>query len=368
MGALLSAAALAGAAMTEHAVVIAGGGPTGLMLAGELALAGIDVVIVERRASQDLDGSRAGGLHSRTIEVLDQRGIAERFLSAGQEHPFVGYAGTFLDISDFPTRHNYLLALWQSHFERILAGWVDELGVPILRGCEVVGFAQDDTGVDVELSGGHVAPGGVPRRVRRRTQPDPQGGRHRLPRVGPDDQLPDRRGRDGRGAGDRHAPRGWWHRSRQPGGGRRAVPGRTAREARRTHQRAHPAGPQRGARRRLRDGLRGAQPHLDLPVHRHDPAGGVLSRGTRAARRRRRPRAWPARWTGPQHRRAGCREPGMEAGPGGQQDITREPPGHLPRRTASGRCPGVAQHHGAGRAQPAPTSAARPSATPCSNC
>ena len=103
-----------GAAMTEHAVVIAGGGPTGLMLAGELALAGIDVVIVERRASQELDGSRAGGLHSRTIEVLDQRGIAERFLSEGQEHPFVGYAGTFLDISDFPTRHNYLLALWQS--------------------------------------------------------------------------------------------------------------------------------------------------------------------------------------------------------------------------------------------------------------
>ena len=139
--------------MTEHAVVIAGGGPTGLMLAGELALAGVDVVIVERRANQDVDGSRAGGLHSRTIEVLDQRGIAERFLSEGQEHPFVGYAGTFLDISDFPTRHNYLLALWQSHFERILAGWVGELGVPILRGCEVVGFAQDDTGVDVELSG-----------------------------------------------------------------------------------------------------------------------------------------------------------------------------------------------------------------------
>src|SRR5256885_3256572 len=88
-----------GAAMTEHAVVIAGGGPTGLMLAGELALAGIDVVVVERRASQDVDRSRAGGLHSRTIEVLDQRGIAQRFLSAGQEHPLVGYAGTFLDIS-----------------------------------------------------------------------------------------------------------------------------------------------------------------------------------------------------------------------------------------------------------------------------
>ncbi len=140
--------------MNEHAVVIAGGGPTGLMLAGELALAGVDVVIVERRTSQDLDGSRAGGLLSRTIEVLDQRGIANRFVSAGQLHPAHGFALIPLDISDFPTRHNYVLALWQSHFERILAGWVTELGVPIRRGREVVGFAQDDAGVDVELSGG----------------------------------------------------------------------------------------------------------------------------------------------------------------------------------------------------------------------
>ncbi|MGA7098173.1 MAG: FAD-dependent monooxygenase, partial [Acidimicrobiia bacterium] len=119
--------------VTEHSVVIAGGGPTGLMLAGELALADIDVAIVERRTSQHVDGSRAGGLHARTIEVLDQRGIAERFLAAGQVHPAVGYAGTSLDISDFPTRHNYLLALWQSKFEPILADWVEGLGVPILR-------------------------------------------------------------------------------------------------------------------------------------------------------------------------------------------------------------------------------------------
>jgi len=139
--------------VTEHAVVIAGGGPTGLMVAGELALAGIDVAVVERRTKQEVDGSRAGGLHSRTIEVLDQRGIAERFLSAGQVMQVQGFAGIPLDISDFPTRHNYGLALWQSAFEPILAGWVAELGVPTLRGREVVGFAQDDTGVDVELSG-----------------------------------------------------------------------------------------------------------------------------------------------------------------------------------------------------------------------
>ena len=140
--------------MTEHEVVIAGGGPTGLMLAAELTLAGTDVVVVERRASQDLDGTRAGGLHSRTVEVLDQRGVAERFVSAGQKHPNVGYAQMFLPIGDFPTRHNYVLGLWQRDFERILAGWVDsELGISIRRGSDVVGFTQDATGVDVELSG-----------------------------------------------------------------------------------------------------------------------------------------------------------------------------------------------------------------------
>jgi len=141
--------------MTEHAVVIAGGGPTGLMLAGELALANVDVAIVERRASQDLAGSRAGGLHSRTIEVLDQRGIAERFLSQGQVAQVAGFAFIPLDISDFPTRHNYGLALRQNRIEHILAAWVDELAVPIYRAREVSGFAQDDTGVDVELSDGH---------------------------------------------------------------------------------------------------------------------------------------------------------------------------------------------------------------------
>lgn len=140
--------------MTEHSVLIAGGGPTGLMLAAELALAGVDVAILERRAGQELESSRAGGLHSRTIEVLDQRGVADRFLAEGQAMQVQGFAGIPLDIGDFPTRHNYGLALWQRHFERILAAWVDELGVPIARGREVTGFAQDDTGVDVELSDG----------------------------------------------------------------------------------------------------------------------------------------------------------------------------------------------------------------------
>jgi 2-polyprenyl-6-methoxyphenol hydroxylase-like FAD-dependent oxidoreductase len=140
--------------MTEHAVVIAGGGPTGLMLAGELALAGVDVAIVERRESQDLEGLRAGGLQIRTLELLDQRGIADRFISQGQVFRSASFARMVLDISDLPTRHSYFVALWQIHIERILADWVGELAVPMFRGREVTAFAQDDTGVDVELSDG----------------------------------------------------------------------------------------------------------------------------------------------------------------------------------------------------------------------
>ncbi len=124
------------------------------MLAGELALARVDVAIVERRESQDLAGSRAAGLHARTIEVLDQRGIADRFLSQGQVGQVVGFSFIPLDISDFPTRHNYWLALWQNHIERIMADRVGELLVKFYRGREATGFAQDDDGVDVELSDG----------------------------------------------------------------------------------------------------------------------------------------------------------------------------------------------------------------------
>lgn len=140
--------------MTEHAVVIAGAGPTGLMLAAELRLAGVDAAIVERRPNQDLVGSRAGGMSARTLEILDQRGIIDRFIAEGQVAQVAGFAVTRLDISDFPTRHNYGLALRQRHIERILAGWVDELAVRFYRGREVVSFAQDDTGVTIELADG----------------------------------------------------------------------------------------------------------------------------------------------------------------------------------------------------------------------
>jgi 3-(3-hydroxy-phenyl)propionate hydroxylase len=140
--------------MAEHAVVIAGGGPTGMMLAAELALAQVDVVIVERRAAPDPDRARAGGLHARTIEVLDQRGVADRFLAAGTAMQIQGFGRIRLDISDFPSRRNYGLALPQIQTEQLLADWVRELGVATAREHEVTGFAQDDTGVDVALSDG----------------------------------------------------------------------------------------------------------------------------------------------------------------------------------------------------------------------
>ena len=142
------------AGVDEHAVVVAGGGPTGLVLAAELALAGVDAVVVEPRTTQEVDGSRAGGLLSRTLEELDQRGVVDRFLVEGQTFPSHGFANLRFDISDLPTRHNHVLGLVQRHIERILAGWADELGVRVLRGREVVGLSQDEGGVDVQLGDG----------------------------------------------------------------------------------------------------------------------------------------------------------------------------------------------------------------------
>src|SRR4051794_33865573 len=133
-------------------VTVVGSGPTGLMVAGELALAGVDVVVLERRATVDLVGTRARGFHARTIEIFDQRGIADRFLDEGRTAQLLSFAGTALDVASLPTRHPYTLGLSQGHVERILRGWVEELGVPIRGGVEVTGFAQDHEGVDVHLA------------------------------------------------------------------------------------------------------------------------------------------------------------------------------------------------------------------------
>lgn len=135
-------------------VVVVGGGPTGLMLAGELALAGIGVEILERRLTPDLLGTRARGFHARTIEILDQRGIADRFLAEGRTVQVLGFGSTPLDVGALHTRHPYTLGLGQSGIEHILLGWVEELGVPVRRGAEVTGFAQDTRGVEVHLADG----------------------------------------------------------------------------------------------------------------------------------------------------------------------------------------------------------------------
>jgi 2-polyprenyl-6-methoxyphenol hydroxylase-like FAD-dependent oxidoreductase len=135
-------------------VAIAGGGPTGMMLAAELALAEVEVVLIERRPDHVLVGSRAGGFHSRTIELLDQRGVADRFLAEGKTAQASMLGSTVLDMSDFPTRHRYSLGIWQNQIERIMAAWIAELPVGIRYGEEVTGFAQDERGVEIELAGG----------------------------------------------------------------------------------------------------------------------------------------------------------------------------------------------------------------------
>lgn len=140
--------------VTQHDVIIVGGGPTGLMLAGELALAGVDVAIVERRKNQDLEGSRASGLHPRAIELLDQRGITDKFLPQGTKHHSVALAGIILNAGDRATRHSYTLGLWQEKIERGLADWVSELRVPFYRGCEMATFAEGEQCVDLHLTDG----------------------------------------------------------------------------------------------------------------------------------------------------------------------------------------------------------------------
>ena len=349
-------------------VVIAGGGPTGLMLAGELALAGADVAIVERRASQALDGARSRGLQARTIEVLDQRGIADRFLAVGTVAQVAGFSGIRLDISDFPSRHPYGLALLQDRFEEILAGWIEELKVPIYREQEVTGFTQDDGGVDVGLADG--APlraeylvgcdGG--RSVIRRTAGiefpgwDPSIS-SLIAEVDMDEEPEWGVRRDENGT----------HALGQLEDGQRV--GVVVSE-RYTGQAGDPTLEDLSralvAVRGTDFGVHSAD--LDLPVHRHDPAGGVLPEGPGAAGRRRRARALAGRRAGPQHRRAGRGEPGLEAGPGGRRDITGRPAGHLPGRAAPGRGARAAQHHGANRAHPVATRASTRCATSCPSC
>ena len=346
--------------MTEHAVVIAGGGPTGLMLAGELALAGVDVAIVERRASQDLPGSRAGGLGSRTIEVFDQRGIADRFLAEGQKAQVTSFAPVHLDISDFPTRHPYGLALWQNHIERILTGWVSELPVTFYRGREVTGFTQDNASVDIALSDGQS--------LRAQYLVGCDGGRS-LVRKAAGIEFP---GWDP----TMSALRAEVEMTEEPETGIRRTPsgmhaiGKVAYEIVNgavVYKKGGTVGVMlteaqvgKTDEPTLRDLSEGLIAVYGTDYGIHSPT--FISRFTDMTRqaatyrkgrvllRRRGARAFAGWWTGPQHRCAGCGESGMEAGAGGQADITRKSPRYLSRRAPPDRCPRSEELDGAGRA------------------
>lgn len=154
-------------------VVIAGAGPTGLMLACELRLAGVDVMVVERLAERTRE-SRAGGMHSRTLEVLDQRGVLDRFLAAGEVTPVAHFSGLWLDFVGFESRHALPLMIVQSTIERLLEEWAAELGVRVRRSSEVSGIRQDEAGVTVELA---TATGAAPATVRGRYLVGCDGGR-----------------------------------------------------------------------------------------------------------------------------------------------------------------------------------------------
>jgi rifampicin monooxygenase len=136
-------------------VIIAGGGPTGLMLASELRLHDVHVLVLEKDA-EPARYVRALGLHVRSIEVMDQRGVLERFLAHGQQYPVGGFfAGIDKPSPDrLDTAHAYVLGIPQTATERLLAERATELGAETRRGCELVGLSQDEHGVTVELADG----------------------------------------------------------------------------------------------------------------------------------------------------------------------------------------------------------------------
>ena len=136
-------------------VIVAGGGPTGMMLASELRLHGVHALVLEKEA-EPTPVVRALGLHARSIEVMDQRGLLERFLALGQRYPVSGF---FAAISKpapdrLDTAHPYVLGIPQTITDRLLTEHATELGAEIRRGCELAGLSQDGDGVTAELADG----------------------------------------------------------------------------------------------------------------------------------------------------------------------------------------------------------------------
>jgi 2-polyprenyl-6-methoxyphenol hydroxylase-like FAD-dependent oxidoreductase len=136
-------------------VIVAGGGPTGVMLASELRLQGVDALVLEKDA-EPTRVARALGLHVRSVEVMDQRGLLERFLPLGKQYPVGGFFAGITKPSPerLDTAHPYTLGIPQTTVERLLTEHATELGVEIRRGCELVGLSQDDHGVTAELADG----------------------------------------------------------------------------------------------------------------------------------------------------------------------------------------------------------------------
>ena len=152
-------------------VIISGGGPTGMMLAAELRLHGVDVLVLEKDAAPSLS-VRSLGLHARSIEIMDQRGLLDRFLAEGTQYPG---AARFAGIDkpsppDLDTAHGFVLGIPQPVTDRLLAERAAELGAEVRRGAEVAGVEQDGDGVTVALADG-TASGPLARRMRRRPQP-----------------------------------------------------------------------------------------------------------------------------------------------------------------------------------------------------